>query len=175
MLVALSFDYYLSEAFSPKNDFTALTRAAQSAIKKNYFGFAPPGTCTLVTLTENLRTNAQYPYCKMLAVCPTMRHPMGVGWHQDLVYNTMWSLLTSLERWNESFPKDSKDRISKVAMTGLATGVGGIPAEVCAKQMILAMKHFWNARSEEGRKRWSDPQFPGWNDVEPIAKEVDQA
>ncbi|KAL6301595.1 hypothetical protein BKA93DRAFT_738343 [Sparassis latifolia] len=164
-------DYYISEALSPKNDIMALTRTAQAAIKKRYYGLAPPGSCTLVPLPPLLRKNPRFPRCRVLAVCPTMRIPAEVDWHRDLVYNVMWSLLTELERWNERAAPE--DRITKVAMTGLATGVGGLPKNVCAWQMILAIKHFLDVRSEAGRNRWAQDGYPGWNDVLPSATEVE--
>ena len=55
---------------------------------------------------------------------------------------------------------------------GVATGIGMVDKEVCARQMILAVKHFSDARSDEGRKRWAQSDFPGWNDVMPIATDV---
>ncbi|KAH9913730.1 uncharacterized protein B0H18DRAFT_158211 [Fomitopsis serialis] len=168
------FDYYLSEALSPKGDIMALTRCAQAALKARHFGFAPPGTCTLVPLTPELRQNPRFPRCSVLAVCPTMRYPVDVSWHEDLVYNTMWSLLVEVERWNESVNRGEREgeSIRKVCMTGLATGVGGVRKEVCARQMILAVKHFLDVTSGEGRKRWAREDFPMWNDVLPIAEDV---
>ncbi|PCH37712.1 macro domain-like protein [Wolfiporia cocos MD-104 SS10] len=164
------FDYYLSVALSPPKDIMALTRVAQAAIKARFYGFAPPGTCTLVPLPAVLRQNARFPHCRVLAVCPTMRTPEYVNWHRDLVYNTMWSLLTEVERWNEGASEE--ERIRKVAMTGLATGIGGVDKEVCARQMVIAIKHFLSARSAEGRKKWAQEDFPHWSDVFPIASEV---
>ncbi|OCH92111.1 macro domain-like protein [Obba rivulosa] len=166
------FDYYLSEALSPDRDIMALTRCAQAAIKERYYGFAPPGTCTLVPLAPELRRNPRFPRCRVLAVCPTMRYPQDVHWHKDLVYNTMWSLLVELEHWNERAAPDEK--INRVAMTGLATGVGQISKDVCARQMVLAVKHFLNARSEEGRERWGQRDYPNWEDVLPIARELEK-
>ncbi|KAH9837990.1 uncharacterized protein C8Q71DRAFT_706001 [Rhodofomes roseus] len=168
------FDYYLSEALSPKGDIMALTRCAQAALKARHFGFAPPGTCTLVPLSAELRDNPRFPRCRVLAVSPTMRYPVDVSWHEDLVYNTMWSLLVEVERWNERADREGegRGRIQKVCMTGFATGVGGASKEVCARQMVLAVKHFLDVVSEEGRKRWARKDFPMWNDVLPIAEDV---
>lgn len=164
-------DYYLSKAFSPPGDIMALTRTAQVAIKERYFGMAPPATCTLASLPPTLRQNPQFPNCRVLAISPTMRVPADVHEYRDLVYNTMWSLLAELEHWNESAAPE--DRIGKVAMTGLATGTGNIPKDLCAWQMVLAIKHFLDARSEQGRERWARPDFPGWDDVVPSAMEVE--
>ncbi|KAI0957753.1 hypothetical protein AcW1_006042 [Taiwanofungus camphoratus] len=167
------FDYYLSEALSPVHDIMALTRCAQASLKERYYGFAPPGSCTLVPLPPVLRQNPRFPRCRFLAVCPTMRVPADVHWHKDLVYNLMWSLLAEVERWNACATAAGDEPIEKVAMTGFATGTGEIGKEVCARQMVLAVKHFLDARSEEGQKRWAQRDYPNWNDVLPIAKEVE--
>ncbi|KAH7929074.1 macro domain-like protein, partial [Leucogyrophana mollusca] len=129
------FDYYLSAAFSPSKDIMALTRLVQSAIKSRYYGFAPPGSCILV---PDLPPNRFA--CRIIAVCPTMRLPTELQWHKDIVYNTMWALLVEIERWNQAANDD--DKIKKVLMTGLGTGVGRIAPDVCAQQMALAVKHF---------------------------------
>lgn len=42
------FDVAISRAFSPRNDYLALTRVAQAKLYDEWRGFAPPGTCTLV-------------------------------------------------------------------------------------------------------------------------------
>lgn len=164
------FDYYLSEALSPPKDIMALTRCAQAALKERYYGFAPPTSCTLVPLPPALRQNPRFPRARALAVCPTMRIPADMDWHRDLVYNIMWTLLVELEHWNETHGEG--ERIARVVMTGMGTGVGRVDKAVCARQMVLAVKHFLDARSEAGRKRWEQADFPHWNDVLPIAMEV---
>ncbi|KAF8632643.1 hypothetical protein AX17_004776 [Amanita inopinata Kibby_2008] len=165
------FDLHLSMALSPGKDDKALTRLVQSAIKARYYGFAPPGTCTLV---PDLPSNKFG--CRILAVCPTMRHPADLTWHKDIVYNTMWSLLVELERWNDGQhdegSRPARCKIGKVLMSGLGTGVGKISPELCAQQMALAVKHFSAARSEKGKKKWSAEEYPWWTDVLPLAKEV---
>ena len=84
-----------------------------------------------------------------------MRSPDLVDWHQDLVYNSMWSLLVEVERWNKTVDNgEGGKKIERVLMTGLATGVGNISAPKCAQQMILAVKHFANGIPE--RVVWSN-------------------
>jgi hypothetical protein len=83
----------------------------------------------------------------------------------------MWSLLVEIEKWNEgAIHEDGK--IKKVLMTGLGTGVGKIPSDICPKQMALAVKHFLAARSEVGRISWAKEDYPCWSDVHPLAEEV---
>ena len=79
------FDDALSRAFSPKNDYLALTRRAQQVLYKEWRGFAPPGTCTLIDLKhESLR---EEPWgCRYLALCPTMKIPQKVTWDKEVVY-----------------------------------------------------------------------------------------
>ncbi len=71
-----------------------------------------------------------------------MRTPENVSWHLDLVYDSMWNLLTALWRWNEGERPEGAEPIKKVLMTGLATGYGEITFEKCAKQMFLAARKF---------------------------------
>ncbi|KAI0042803.1 hypothetical protein FA95DRAFT_515267 [Auriscalpium vulgare] len=99
---------------------------------------------------------------RVLSILPTMRTPQNVSWHRDLVYTCMWSLLVALKRWNEA--RGPAERIRRVLMTGLATGTGGIVADVCAQQMVLAVKHF-----QQGL-----PDHPRWPDVLPRSREVDR-
>ncbi|KAG2356785.1 hypothetical protein BDR07DRAFT_1422318 [Suillus spraguei] len=89
-----------------------------------------------------------------LAISPTMRAPEDVRWHQDLVYNTMWSLLVQLERWNKASDAEGRVKIQTVLMTGLGTGTGGIEVDKCAQQMVLAVKHFRMPLAD--RVRWND-------------------
>ena len=80
-----------------------------------------------------------------------MRFPTNVSWHKDLVYNVMWTLLCEIEHWNER--AGPGDKIKKVAIPGLATGTGFFDLNQCARQMVLAIKNFREARSAEGRER----------------------
>ena len=70
-----------------------------------------------------------------------MATPEDVRWNKDLVYNAMWNLLVEMTKWNKDADAGSV-RIRNVLLTGLGTGVGEVDAEVCAKQMMLAAKHF---------------------------------
>lgn len=78
-----------------------------------------------------------------------MREPDDVSWNRDLVYNAMWSLLKEVGQWNRGRVGD--ERIGRVMMTGLGTGTGGVPGRVCARQMVLAAKHFIEGVPEGAR------------------------
>ncbi|KAF8625665.1 hypothetical protein AX15_005244 [Amanita polypyramis BW_CC] len=160
------FDLCLTMELSPERETSFLTKFAQAAIKERYCGFAPPGTSLLVPNVPPNRFG-----CKVLALCPTMRHPCDISWHKDIVYNTMWSLLVEIERWNEERKGHGDERVGSdviynVLMPGLGTGTGKISPQVCAQQMALAVRHF----TLEGEKKAGGIRT--WNEVSPSAKEV---
>lgn len=78
-----------------------------------------------------------------------MHIPERVNWNKEIVYNCIWALLTEISTYNGS----SQDKIHTVVMTGLATGVGSVPAERCAQQMALAIRDFYDAL--ENPDKWS--------------------
>jgi hypothetical protein len=116
-----------------------------------------------------------------IAVLPTMRYPVDVRWHQDLVYNAVWSLLVEVRRWNTDVgtvgvrndtsgfydgteTKTIRRTIQRVLMTGLGTGYGQVSVARCAQQMVLAIKHF----AQGGVQEYAD-----WGNVDSLIKEVD--
>lgn len=142
-------------------DLFRLTNHVQQVLRKRWRGFAPPQSCTLVELPTDVSGPGGNPWgARVLAVLPTMRVPEEVNWHKDLVYNSMWTLLVEVLRWNEEHGDD--ELIRKVLITGLGTGTGELSAERCAAQMVLAVKHF-----QEG---W--PEEPSWRDVGRASQEV---
>jgi hypothetical protein len=96
-----------------------------------------------------------------------MRYPVDVRWHQDLVYNAVWSLLVEIRQWNVDHlvpgPGDAHRKVIKrVLMTGLGTGYGKVSATRCAQQMVLAMKHFAQGVPDEA----------DWDNVSSLIQEV---
>lgn len=153
------FDDALSRAFSPKHDYLALTRHAQHVLYKEWRGFAPPGTCTLIDLKHESLKDEPWG-CRYLALCPTMKIPQNVTWDKEVVYECVWSLLTSVSKHNDSVaqtePKDYP-KISSILMTPLATGYGGWSAAKWAVQFLLAIRHFIEATEKAGRWGVMDP------------------
>ncbi|TDL20222.1 macro domain-like protein [Rickenella mellea] len=146
------FDYYLAAALSPA-DIDAATKLAQATLYQKWKGYAPPGTCTLVPLKDSVCENNPHG-CAYIALCPTMRIPEDATWNREIVYNCVWSLLVSLEQHNRAADiSGDGTKISKVLMTGLATGCGRVPPELCAQQMALAFRDFINA--SENAEKWS--------------------
>ena len=100
---------------------------------------------------------------RYVALCPTMRVPESVRWHKEVVYNCVWSLLVEVDNHNAAIAEGKGEgmaRIETVAMTGLATGVGAVPPEVCASQMARAFAHYHEAKTRP--EKWG---ALGWRDI----------
>ena len=95
-----------------------------------------------------------------------MRYPVDVRWHQDLIYNAVWSLLVEVNRWNADVMDrgagKTDHKIERILMTGLATGSGRVSAVRCARQMMLAISHFAQGVPEDA----------DWVDVDGLIREV---
>ncbi|CAG7850701.1 SubName: Full=Uncharacterized protein {ECO:0000313/EMBL:CCA69691.1} [Serendipita indica DSM 11827] len=172
------YDYVLSDVFrQPKTrDFWHISNHVQSYLQTQYRGYLPPGSCIIVPLPEDVSGPTRFvldpegrdqdadgnpginygnPWgATSMAVLPTMREPANVEWHQDLVYNCMWTLQVEIDKWNAALDDGDQKVIRKVLMTGLATGCGQVPAEKCASQMVLSVKHFNEPVLVQ--PRWSD-------------------
>jgi hypothetical protein len=85
-----------------------LSRHVQRALRAHWHGYLPPGSCLVTSLPgasdiedTGAGAGAGNPFgASCIAVLPTMRYPVDVRWHQDLVYNAVWSLLVEVGRWN---------------------------------------------------------------------------
>lgn len=159
-----AFDDAISRKFSPRDDYHALTRAAQSVLYEKWRGFAPPGSCTLVPFPAALADNELG--CKWVAICPTMREPDNVTWDREVVFECVWSLLCQVEGYNRSCDSANYG-IRSVLMTPLAAGVGKVSKERWAAQTVLAMKHFVDA--VENPEIWSSLQ---WDRIGRLGDEI---
>ncbi|KAJ6442280.1 phage tail assembly-like protein [Purpureocillium lavendulum] len=153
------FDDAISRAFSPRDDYLALTRVAQRTLYDAWRGFAPPGTCTIVRIPREFdppRSRNAWG-ARYLALCPTMRTPQEVTWDREVVYESVWSLLVAVDRHNEKVRAgaggETDVAIGSVLMTPLATGIGRVSETRWAHQCVLAMKHFLEAK--ERPDKWS--------------------
>lgn len=135
--------------------YSTLTHAAQDVLYEKWRGFAPPGSCTLVRFPEVLlQEKAMNVFgCRFLGLCPTMRFPENVKWDREVVYEVVWALLCQVEGWNRGQGDEGGDRIERVLMPPMATGVGRVPKERWAAQLVMALKHFVDAL--EKPERWS--------------------
>ncbi|KAH8919220.1 macro domain-like protein [Atractiella rhizophila] len=178
-----AFDLVLSRSLSPPKDIEALMKLARATIAEESFGYLPPGSCAITSIpVGELSTAASatedddksgyvfpnYMNIHSMAICPTMSIPADVRWHRELCYTTVWNLLCQLEKWNQvASATTEKKKIRRVLMTGLATGVGVYEPDRCAKQMMMAFKHFWEAR-DVARSEAEDPSLK--EEVKPVQK-----
>ncbi|EFY88078.1 hypothetical protein J3459_012768 [Metarhizium acridum] len=151
------FDDAISRAFSPRGDYLALTNVAQATLYDEWCGFAPPGSCTLVRISDEFLPRSKNVWgTRYIALCPTMRMPQEVEWDREVVYESIWSLLVTIDKHNRAVDQGKGspgDRISRILMTPLATGMGRVSPERWAHQMLLAMKHFVDAKRHPDK--WS--------------------
>ncbi|KAG5983964.1 hypothetical protein E4U55_006574 [Claviceps digitariae] len=153
------FDDAISRSFSPQHDYLALTHVAQARLYHEWCGFAPPGSCTLVPIpVEFAATSKNVWGTKYLALCPTMRTPQPVEWDREIVYESIWSLFVSIDKHNRQVLHAGHDggeskKINSILLTPLATGIGKVSAKRWAAQMVLAIKHFVDAK--QNPQKWS--------------------
>ncbi|TWU74179.1 hypothetical protein ED733_001199 [Metarhizium rileyi] len=151
------FDDAISRAFSPQDDYLALTAVAQAKLYDEWCGFAPPGSCTLVRIPDEFRNRSRNVWgTRYIALCPTMRTPQEVEWDREVVYESIWSLLVTIDKHNKAVKQgngNTADKISSILMTPLATGTGRVSPERWAHQMLLALKHFVDAKRHPDK--WS--------------------
>ncbi|KAH7323115.1 hypothetical protein B0I35DRAFT_350782 [Stachybotrys elegans] len=152
------FDDALSRAFSPIGEYDALTRIAQQTLYKEWRGYAPPGTCTIVRIPDSFSAGNKNVWgTKHLLLCPTMRMPQNVTWDREVVYECIWSLLCAVDKHNSA---EGAERIESVLMPPLATGVGRVTPKRWASQVVLAINHFIDATNED--TKW---ESLSWNEV----------
>lgn len=154
--MGVRYDWYISEQLAPPDRFEVPTEICQQALYDRWLGYAPPGSCTLVSLVGTACESNQHG-CSYIALCPTMRVPEVVTWHKDIVYECTWSLFTEIYRHNRAASSTGQRRIANVLMTGLATGIGGVSAARCAMQTALAVQDFTAAMGD--KKKWSSLEW----------------
>lgn len=171
------FDWFISEALAPPGKLEVSTQLAQATLYKQWKGYAPPGTCTLVPLQGSVCEKNKH-NCAYIALCPTMRTPGSVNWNKEIVYNCVWSLLTTLANHNSTFDERGNSsitpnafatgrRIRTVVMTGLATGVGAVAPARFSSQLALAVRDFVDASANP--RKWSSLE---WEEILKIAEDA---
>lgn len=108
----------------------------QKALWTECLGQQNTGTCLIIDMAPLAGP------CKFLAHCPTMRVPCTIDPGSDIVYRCMWSILLAVHKHNLQHADAPDSSISRLLCSGLGTGVGRVPAAVCAEQMVLAIKHY---------------------------------
>lgn len=112
----------------------------QSSINRAFLGELPVGSSILIETGKE-----SIPY---LIYAPTMRTPKSIK-GTDIPYVATWSSITTAERFihNTEFMPDHLvidiAPLDTLVIPGMGTGAGGIPLEVAAKQMVLAIKNYF--------------------------------
>lgn len=106
-----------------------------------------------------------------------MRTPKVLYIKDDLVYRSTWSILIAIRRHNLSLgPGDV--RINSVILMGLGTAVGRIPSELCAQQMALACKHFFeapaNGNPEKDLNKYPNGYLRTWTYATDVEVEIEE-
>lgn len=89
-----------------------------------------------------------------LIVAPTMRVPMILGKESINIYLAMRAILLELKELSN--PNHS--RVKSIKVSGLGTGVGQVPYDICAKQMKQAYDDVW-LNKYEFPTDWSEAQI----------------
>ena len=99
----------------------------------------------------------------------------------DIAYRCTWALLNAIRKHNIEVAKQGQssaghERIKSVLCAGFGTGVGQFPVDECARQMVLAVKHFAEGTSksstEEDDLRGSSGLMTLWDKAEKIEDAV---
>lgn len=110
---------------------------------------------------------------------PKLLHP-----EDDIAYRCTWALLTAVRKHNNQVAKQEQsgrhERINSVLCSGFGTGAGQFPVHECARQMVLAVKHFAertskNSSEGEDLRRSSSPasgMMTLWDKAEKIEDAV---
>ena len=141
VLVGSLFDLDCDALVSPANSFGDMSggldqqidrfyeeeaqRAAMDRINGRFHGELPVGVATILEMQSR-----RFPF---LVVSPTMRVPSRVGGTINSYLSMRAALVAILDQNNSGLR-----RIKSVAVPGLCTGVGGMPAEESALQMRAA-------------------------------------
>lgn len=168
-----AFDDAISRAFSPTDDYLALTRKAQQDLYKQWRGFAPPGTCTMIRIPDEFHERSRNIWgTKRIALCPTMRTPQDTRWDKEVVYECVWSMLCAVGNHNMDLKEgkaEGEEEIKTVLMTPLATGCGRVSPEKWATQLVLALTHYADSLSH--KELWSALD---WDTIEKRSLEVER-
>lgn len=111
-------------------------KAVQQRIRIEFFGELPVGTATILEMH-----NRKFPY---LIVAPTMRIPGNVAQTIN-AYLAMRAVLVATIKHNEK----NENRIKTIILSSFCTGVGGMPYQAAAEQMLTALRIILDERYKE--------------------------
>lgn len=106
----------------------------QAKVKGKHYGKLLVGQAEIVETDH-----PKFPY---LISAPTMRVPMILKGTVN-VYLAMRAILLLIKHGSLEDGQAIKEVVKEVAISGLGTGVGKVPAEICARQMKMAYEEVW--------------------------------
>lgn len=134
--------------FYQKEHYIDIEKTVQDAIESRFDGELLVGQCLflpLITFNQKKRVPD-------LLVAPTMRVPMILGKESVNVYLASKAVFRKLKEL------DRINRVKCVTVSGLGTGIGQVPYDVCAKQMKQAYNDVWLGKGKFPRT-WSEAQI----------------
>lgn len=135
-------DGVITRRLGPQTQINVQTRIAERPMKELLVGevmLVPTG-------------NDKIPWC---ISAPTMRVPATLLENTPNVYLAAKAIFAELK--DISNPLSSGAKINTVTISGLGTGVGRVPYEICAQQMKKAYDEVWLGKFESPRT-WHDAQ-----------------
>jgi O-acetyl-ADP-ribose deacetylase (regulator of RNase III) len=120
------------------------------AIVKQFDGELLVGQCFYLPVWH---IGSMKKYVPDLIVAPTMRVPMKLPHDSVNVYLAMKAILLKLK----SLEMMNSSRVKSVSISGLGTGIGQLPYNLCAKQMRKAYDDFWMGENYFP-KSWGEAQ-----------------
>lgn len=121
-----------------------VTVAIQKSLRAQCGGYNPPMSAQVIDMTKALdhasRMTPNAPDVPILVHLPTMSLPGTTIPKSPVVFYSMWNLMTAILAYNSR--SDVSKKITRVLITGLGTGVGGVPEASCVRQMCDAIKLF---------------------------------
>ena len=119
--------------FYEKEHYTDIEKTVQDVIESKFYGELLVGQAIYFPLF-NFNKIKKIPD---LIVAPTMRVPMILGKESVNVY------LASKAIFSKLIELGTHSRVRSISISGLGTGVGQVPYDICAKQMKQAYDDVW--------------------------------
>ena len=134
--------------FYEKEHYTDIEKTVQDVIESKFYGELLVGQAIYFPLF-NFNKIKKIPD---LIVAPTMRVPMILGKESVNVY------LASKAIFSKLIELGTHSRVRSISISGLGTGVGQVPYDICAKQMKQAYDDVWLGKGRFPRT-WSEAQI----------------
>lgn len=131
-------EFYSSGMYKP---FDTIEKGLQNAIAMECAGYNPPGNTLIVDMDKQVGYKPLGTYQHPLLLhLPTMSVPSTIKSHDPLIFNCVWGLLSAITKHN----LNSERQITSVLLSGLGTGVGKVPDDDCARQIVEALDQYNN-------------------------------